>query len=131
MQMTDTVVTLVVCVRRKAGLSREEFSRYYRDIHAPLILSASGFCRHLIDYVQHHAFGSDNPISGLFGASGDYDAVAGLTFASVDAMRTAFEEPDYLNIVRLDEPNFVDLENCLSFVTKPVYVKRRAEQSTS
>jgi uncharacterized protein (TIGR02118 family) len=124
MSTTSTAVTLVVCVRRKPGMSREDFSQYYRDKHAPLILSAVGFSRHLIDYVQHHAFGSDDPISRLFGASGDYDAVAALTFSSSAAMKIAFEEPDYLNIVRLDEPNFVDLENCISIVTELVVIKR-------
>lgn len=130
METESSAVTLVVCVRRKAGMSREAFSRYYRDTHAPLIRSASGFSRHLIDYVQHHALGPEAPISDLFGAGGDYDAVAALTFASVEAMRSAFEEPDYLNIVRLDEPNFVDLGNCLSFVTKPFWIKRSGEHSS-
>ena len=115
--------TLIVCVRRKPGLSREEFSRYYRDTHGPLIRSATGFARHLVNYVQFHALDSATPIAALFGASGDYDGVAALTFASEEAMTQAFAEPDYLNIVRPDEPNFVDLTGCLTFVTEPVVQK--------
>lgn len=117
------MTTLVVCVRRKSGMEPEAFSRYYRDVHAPLIMSATGFSRHLTGYVQHHAIDRGHPVAALFGVSGDYDAVAALSFASADDMRRAFEEPDYLNIVRPDEPNFVDLAGCLSFVTEPFVVK--------
>lgn len=114
---------LVVCVKRKPGLSREEFSRYYRDCHAPLIMSCPDFARHLHSYTQHHALDSKGPVAAMFGASGDYDAVAVLTFKSQDALKRAFEEPQYLERIQPDEPNFVDVQNCMSFVTDPVVVK--------
>lgn len=115
--------TLVVCVKRKPGLSREEFSRYYRDNHAPLILGCPDFARHLHSYTQHHALDSNGPVAAMFGASGDYDAVAVLTFKSEEALKSAFQEPQYLERIQPDEPKFVDLANCLSFITDPVVVK--------
>lgn len=115
--------TLVVCVKRKPGISPEEFSTYYREKHAPLILGCAEFTRHLHSYTQHHALDAGSSIAALFGASGDYDAVAVLTFKSEEALTQAFQEPQYLETIRPDEPNFVDLGNCLSFIADPVIVK--------
>lgn len=114
--------TLIVCVKRKPGLTPEEFSLYYRETHAPLLMSCPDFTRHLHSYTQHHAIDSNAPVAALFGASGDYDAVAVLTFKNEDALKRAFEEPQYLERIRPDEPNFVDLDNCLSFIADPVVV---------
>ena len=58
----------------------------------------------------------------MFGISGDYDGVAVLEFRSMDAMLQAFEEPAYLERIRRDEPNFVDLEHGLCFITEPFSV---------
>ncbi len=115
--------SLVVCIKRKPDMSREEFSRYYREIHAPLLMSSPDFARHLHSYTQHHALDSDGPVAAMFGASGDYDAVAVLTFKDEDALKSAFQEPQYLALIQPDEAKFVDHPNCLSFITNPVVVK--------
>src|SRR5919112_4185036 len=49
----DDVVKLVFCLRRRGDLSREEFQRYWRETHAPLVRERSpvlGIRR----YVQVH-----------------------------------------------------------------------------
>src|SRR3546814_3461163 len=75
--------------------------------------------RHRLSYTQHVLADRDSPGAKLFGVSGDYDGVAVLEFRSEAAMRQAFAEPAYLADVQPDEANFVDLENCQSFVTNP------------
>ena len=112
-------VCIVVCIKRRAGLSEEEFSRHWREVHAPLIRSCEEFSRHLVSYTQHHLVDRNSPVAKLFGVSGEYDGVAVLEFHSLDAMQQAFPEPAYVERIRPDEPNFVDLENCISFISEP------------
>jgi uncharacterized protein (TIGR02118 family) len=113
------VTTLIVCIKRKPGLSSEAFTTYWQETHAPLLKSCTDFTRHLHHYTQHAIADRDSPIAKLFGVSGEYDGVAVLEFQSANAMRQAFAEPAYLKDVQPDEGNFVDLENCQSFITAP------------
>lgn len=113
------MTTLIVCIKRKPGLSHEEFATYWRESHGPLLKGCVDFTRHLRRYTQHRLVDRDSPIAALFGVSGDYDGVAVLEFKSAEAMRQAFAEPAYLRDVQPDEGRFVDLENCRSFVTHP------------
>ena len=81
------MIKLVFCLRRREHLSREEFHRYWREEHAPLVQShadALGIRR----YVQLHSI--DDHIS-LAVAGGrhppePYDGVAELWFDSLDAL---------------------------------------------
>lgn len=113
------MTTLVVCIKRRPGMSPEEFSTYWRETHAPLLAACTDFTRHLVSYVQHHFADRSSPVATMFGVPGDYDGVAVLTFKSADHVAEAFAEPRYLSDVRPDEPRFVDLANSLSFVTQP------------
>jgi glutathione S-transferase len=112
------VTTLLVCIKRRAGLSREDFNHYWRDVHGPLIRSCPEFLRYLRSYNQFHFVDANSPIAGMLGVESAYDGVAELTFNSPEAMAAAFNDPSYLEHIRPDEPNFVDVEGCLSFVTE-------------
>lgn len=115
-------VALVVCIKRRAGMDVAAFSRHWRDVHAPLIRGCVPFARHLLAYTQHHLADQDGPVAQMFGISGAYDGVAVLEFSSTEAMTPAFAEPAYLQQVRPDEFNFVDLEHGLCFLTEPFRV---------
>lgn len=113
------MTTLIVCIKRKPGLSEEAFVRHWQEVHGPILRACTDFTRHLKSYTQHRLADRDSPVAKLFGVSGDYDGVAVLEFRDEAAMRQAFAEPAYLADVQPDEANFVDLENCQSFVTTP------------
>lgn len=112
-------VALVVCIKRRSGLSAQEFARYWREIHAPLIRQCAGFNRYLVSYTQYHLAGRDSAVAKMFGVCGEYDGIAVLEFGSLETMQQAFADPAYLDEVRPDEPNFVDLEHGLCFITEP------------
>ena len=112
------MIKYIICATRKAGMTREEFSAYWRHHHGPLVKSVPEFMRHVRKYVQCHLVGETVPL----GAAGDYDGVAELWFDSVDELVNAFDEPRYLEIIRPDELKFVDLSKCISFVTEEVPV---------
>jgi uncharacterized protein (TIGR02118 family) len=111
------MVTLIVCIKRKAGMSREDFSRYWRDNHGPLVASCASFTRYIAGYSQYHLTGEDGE-AAEFGVAGVYDGIARLEFRSAEDMEAAFADPDYLANVRPDEPRFIDIDGCMSFVTE-------------
>ena len=108
------MVKLIVFVVRKSGMSFDDFDRYWREEHAPLIKSVTDFSRHVRKYVQSHRASSEVPLAG----TADYDGVAELWFDSVDELNTAFTEDKYLELIRPDELKFVDLDRSVSFVSE-------------
>ncbi len=110
------MVKYIICARRKSGMSREEFSTYWRNRHGPLVKSVPEFMRHVRKYVQCHLVGGAPPL----GVEGPYDGVAELWFDSPEEIEQAFEEPRYLEIIRPDELKFVDISSCISFITEEV-----------
>lgn len=116
------MTTIIVCIKRKASLSHEEFTTYWRTKHGPLVRSCKDFTRHLKSYTQHSPVDRDSPVAKLFGSSAEYDGIAVLEFKSIEAMHAAFSEPAYLADVQPDEPRFIDIPNCLSLITKPTRI---------
>jgi uncharacterized protein (TIGR02118 family) len=112
------MIKLIICAKRKAGLTFEEFDRYWRERHGPLVRSVPEFARHVRKYVQCHLLKGAVP----FGIPGDYDGVAELWFDSVEDAAAAFREPKYLEIIRADEIKFVDGSRCISFATEELQV---------
>src|SRR6516164_10602127 len=113
------MVKLIVCAKRKSGITHEEFGRYWRERHGPLVKSVPDFIRHVRKYVQCHIVSSSAPL----GAAADYDGVAELWFDNLEELNRAFSEPQYLEVIRPDELKFADLAHCASLVTEevPIY----------
>jgi uncharacterized protein (TIGR02118 family) len=106
------MVKLVFCLRRRPDVTEEEFHRYWRDDHGPLVArhaSTLGIRR----YVQLHTVpGPVNaPLAASRGSPEAYDGVAELWFddaetlaaaAGTDAGRAAAAE------LARDEERFID-----------------------
>jgi len=103
------LVKLTCLVRRKAGLSPEEFHRHWLEHHGPLVASTSSGS-HVIRYVQHHRSLSDY--------SGDddpgFDGVTEQWFASMAEYEAHIAEPDF-QTVWADVESFLDTDK-LHFV---------------
>ncbi|MBI3801075.1 MAG: EthD domain-containing protein [Deltaproteobacteria bacterium] len=112
------MIKYIICATRKAGMTREEFSAYWRHHHGPLVKSVPEFTRHVRKYVQCHIVGDAVPL----GTAAAYDGVAELWFDSPEDLVKAFNEPRYLEVIRPDELKFVDLHQCISFITEEVSV---------
>jgi uncharacterized protein (TIGR02118 family) len=108
------MVKLIVCAKWKSGITHEEFGRYWRENHGPLVRSVPEFIRHVRKYVQCHIVNGSVPL----GTSSDYDGVAELWFENLDELNKAFTEPRYLEVIRPDELKFADITNCVSIVTE-------------
>jgi len=107
------MLKLVFCLRRLPGLSRDEFQRYWRETHAPLVrrhADALGIER----YVQVHA-GHDDLGAGLRasrGAPEPYDGVAEIWWKDRAALEAALGTPAAQRAgaeLLADEQRFIDL----------------------
>ena len=113
------MVKVSVVIQRKAGMTREEFSRYWKDEHGPLALRQHDFIRHIKKYVQCHQImeGRDT------GSLAKYDGIVELWADSLDEVNRAFASPGYTTKIQPDEKNFCDDTNVVIMVTEEVTMK--------
>jgi uncharacterized protein (TIGR02118 family) len=110
------LIKLVFTIRRRSGMTRDEFQRYWREDHARLVERHAEVLR-IRRYVQTHArdTDADDAISGARGSTpGQYDGVAELWWDSVDDLLAASaSEQGQLAAAALleDERRFIDLPN--------------------
>jgi uncharacterized protein (TIGR02118 family) len=96
------VVKLICFVKRKPGLSTDEFHRYWREQHGPLVArTRSG--QHAVRYEQNHRAAADY---GRPGRS-DYDGVTEQWFGSLDDFDASLAEADFGEIMA-DMEQFID-----------------------
>ncbi|MEO9228454.1 MAG: EthD domain-containing protein [Devosia sp.] len=106
------MIKIVYCMRRKVGLSPQEFLSHWEQVHAPIVL-ANLDVLHLARYVRTqpvaHAFSQRVERRGLM--QSPYDGIAELAWRTEEDMRAGFESPEALAVQRLlarDESLFVD-----------------------
>lgn len=103
------IVRTVAILGRREGLSFEEFSRYWREVHAPLAARLPGVVR----YVQRHV----QAPSGEFGIDGfallDYESAEAMeaAWASEAGQRALADVPNFLgrhDVVTIEDHVIVD-----------------------
>jgi uncharacterized protein (TIGR02118 family) len=107
-----TMVKVITVIKRKEGMSREEFSRYWEKEHGPLIAKVfPGVQR----YVQNHAL-------KLPGRSGEpqFDGVVEMWFEDMAAWEKASEffRGDEGQIIRDDEEKFINRSEMVFLVAE-------------
>jgi uncharacterized protein (TIGR02118 family) len=109
------MIKLTFCLRRLPHLTRDDFQRYWRETHAPLV-AARAKTLGILKYEQVHA-GFDEMSAAARAsreASEPYDGIAEIWFESEDAMRANGQNPGVAEAARElleDERNFIDLAN--------------------
>lgn len=110
------MIKLVFTVRRREGMTREAFQRYWREEHAPLVRRHAKTLR-ISRYVQTHARDTDLD-AALSGSRGSeprfYDGVAELWWESIDDLIAASTSEDGRlagEALLEDEQRFIDLPN--------------------
>lgn len=98
------MVRLTCLVRRKPGLSPEEFHRYWRERHGPFVASTrSG--GYVVRYEQHHRALEDYPDTD----DGGFDGVTVQWFASRADYEAHVSAPDF-TAVWADIEQFLDVD---------------------
>jgi len=90
------MVRMVICFKRRPGMTVEAFQTHWRTVHAGLIARLPG----LRGYVQNHVLPSSYRKS-----EPAYDAVAESSFDDTQAMKALAGSPAYAAVLA-DEPNF-------------------------
>ena len=116
------MLKLSFCLRRLPELSREEFLRYWREDHAPLVAKHAGALR-IVRYVQTHTL--SDPINAALragrGGPLEYDGLAELWWESAEAFQAATATEAGLEAGRdllEDERRFIDLEHSPIWVSQ-------------
>jgi uncharacterized protein (TIGR02118 family) len=110
------MIKLVFVIRRREGMTREEFQRYWREEHAELVKRHSGVLR-VRRYVQTHARDTDldDALAGSRGSEPrQYDGVAELWWDSIDDLvqaATSEEGQTAQQALLEDERRFIDVAN--------------------
>ena len=108
---------LYAFVRRKDGMSREDFLHYWHETHGPLIRDTPGLADRLLRYEQHPSHPNDR--SG-------FDGVAVQEFASWDDFLAMLEAP-HGDLMSADEANFIDRKDIVVvFTGDPVVMVDRS-----
>jgi uncharacterized protein (TIGR02118 family) len=121
------MVEIVFLLKRRPELSPDEFHRYWRDEHGPLV---AGHAQTLgiLRYSQHHTL--DTPLTEVLRAGRDcapehFDGMALISFESLEALQEAAATPQGVAAgVELleDERRFIDHERSVIWFTEHVAV---------
>jgi uncharacterized protein (TIGR02118 family) len=102
-------VKQVVLLKRKPGLSPEEFQNHWLHTHAPLVGRPDGVIRYTQSHVRLGGYKN--------GKEPTFDGIGEMWFESLDAMRASRSAPGQ-DAVRNDSANFIDKEKLRSFLAK-------------
>jgi len=94
---------VVFMVKKKAGMSQEEFTSYWIREHTPLTANLPGLR-------AYHCFS----MIGYDGAAPPFDAIAYVAFDDEAAWRVAERSPE-LATALADGPNFQTVEDTMAF----------------
>jgi uncharacterized protein (TIGR02118 family) len=104
--------------RRRVGLAPDVFRPHWTQVHAPLVLEYIGGMRR---FVQNYA--ADSCYQD--GAEPDIDGIAECYWDDLHALEDTEESPEH-DLVRSDEPNFVDVNTSVFMVaTERVHLAPR------
>lgn len=104
------MIKAIALAKRKAGMAADDFHRYWRKQHAPLVLQMSAMRR----YVQSHR--TTDVMPGFENCP--YDGVAELWFDDLVALNNLPNDPEYINGAQADEANFVDMDALVFLATR-------------
>jgi len=92
--------------KRKPGLTRDQFSRHWREVHGPLIANNPMLSKYIMRYVQHHCV----PSTGLAGVGElDYDGFSESWFRSLESRKEMYALPHFQSEIVGDEKKFIDM----------------------
>lgn len=115
------MIKLVMCVRRRADLSRAEFQDYWLNHHGPLFQKFAETYK-AIRYIQSHTINTplNDNVKKARGMSEEYDGIAEIWWESEKDFIEAISAPDgqeFRTIFLEDEAKFLDFTRSSAFFT--------------
>jgi len=92
------MIKVVVLLSRRTDMGHDDFERYFRESHLPLVAKMPGLRRLVVNWVA----------ADPSGPPPEHDVVAEDWFDDAQAMEAAFASPEGKEVVD-DAPNFLDM----------------------
>jgi uncharacterized protein (TIGR02118 family) len=92
------MVKVVTFLRRKSGMSVEDFQRYWRTRHPEVVVRLPGVRRYVQSHTLASSYGKGEPV---------YDGIAEVWADGTDALRAMTRSPENAK-VQADEAQFID-----------------------
>jgi uncharacterized protein (TIGR02118 family) len=115
------MIKLMVCIKRKKGMSREEFREYWLKHHGPLFQRFAETYK-AVKYVQNHTI--DSPLNENMkksrGYAEEYDGIGEIWWESEKDFIAAVTSPEGQKLRGMfveDEARFIDLHESSGFFT--------------
>lgn len=102
------MIKLIYCISKKSGLTDQEFSDYWRNVHAPIGARIPGVRR----FVQSRRLSVPGDKS-----AGDFDGMVELWFDDLEALLAARRSSEW-QASTADEENFIDHRKVAYFVSE-------------
>ena len=97
------MIKMIITIKRRQGMSHDEFVRYQRDVHRPLLMSIPEARRYIRRFVVSY------PVPAPDYSRPDYDSVVEGWFDSMADMNALYFSSNFLEQVDPDHKNFMDL----------------------
>ncbi|MEU0677113.1 EthD domain-containing protein [Streptomyces sp. NPDC006172] len=106
------MIKLVFTLKRREGMTHDEFTHYQRNIHRPLLLSIPEAKQYIRRFVVSY------PVPAPNFPEPDYDSVVETWFDTMDDLNALFFCENWLKTVDPDHKNFVDLNSFGSIISE-------------
>ncbi len=100
---STSMIKMIITIKRREGMSHEEFVHYQREIHRPLLMSIPEARQYIRRFVVSY------PIPAPDYSGPDYDSVVEAWFDSMEDMNALYFSENFLSKVDPDHKNFMDL----------------------
>lgn len=108
-----TALKTIDLVNRKAGMSVDDFQKYWRDVHGPLCVAAPAMRRYVQNHTRRAIYDS--------GRTPPYDGVAMAWFDDMQALRAAAPTPEFERL-KADVDKFVARDRSVSLLTQELVI---------
>ena len=99
------MIKLILTLKRRQGMTHDEFTHYQRNVHRPLLMSVPETRRHMRRFVVSY------PVPAPQQPEPEYDSVVEAWFDSTADLEALFGSDNFLKVVDPDHENFVDLSS--------------------
>jgi len=112
------MIKLSAFLTRRPDLTHEQFSEYWKDKHASLLMNLDSFTLSVRRYIQQHSL--NNAPAGF--PVLPYDGIAEVWFDDLPSALTTLAHQDYASVVAKDEQNFLDRTKTVVFLSSETLI---------
>jgi len=99
------MIKMIITIKRREGMSHEEFVHYQRESHRPLLMAIPEARKYIRRFLVSY------PIQAPDYSGPDYDSVVEAWFDSMEDMNALYFSENFLSKVDPDHVNFMDLSS--------------------